>query len=77
MLFMRILTCNVCTELVYGPIYDLEKLELQKKLDKAQGKEDEEEPIGVSPCGRFVSLAFDISVSIVDSHKQYFQVFQV
>ncbi|XP_077288546.1 wnk kinase isoform X2 [Arctopsyche grandis] len=43
-------------DLVYGPIYDLEKLELQKKLDRAEGqggKEDEEEPIGVSPCGRF------------------------
>lgn len=43
-------------DLVYGPIYDLEKLELQKKLDRAEGqsgKEDEEEPIGVSPCGRY------------------------
>ncbi|XP_050672161.1 uncharacterized protein LOC126970350 [Leptidea sinapis] len=37
--------------LVYGPIYELEKLE-DKDKDKSE-KEDEEEPIGVSPCGRF------------------------
>ncbi|CAB3232975.1 unnamed protein product [Arctia plantaginis] len=37
--------------LVYGPIYELEKLE-QKEKEK-QDNEDEEEPIGVSPCGRF------------------------
>ncbi|XP_013174725.1 PREDICTED: uncharacterized protein LOC106123121 isoform X2 [Papilio xuthus] len=36
--------------LVYGPIYD--KLDLEKDKQK-QDKEDEEEPIGVSPCGRF------------------------
>lgn len=37
--------------LVYGPIYELEKLD-QKEKEK-DDKEDEEEPIGVSPCGRF------------------------
>ncbi|XP_048487004.1 serine/threonine-protein kinase WNK1 isoform X3 [Plutella xylostella] len=39
--------------LVYGPIYELEKLELQQDKKKGQDEEDEEEPIGVSPCGRF------------------------
>ncbi|XP_026733928.1 uncharacterized protein LOC113498184 [Trichoplusia ni] len=37
--------------LVYGPIYELEKLEEKDK--QKDDKEDEEEPIGVSPCGRF------------------------
>ncbi|KAJ8707355.1 hypothetical protein PYW08_010607 [Mythimna loreyi] len=37
--------------LVYGPIYELEKLEEKDK--HRDDKEDEEEPIGVSPCGRF------------------------
>ncbi|XP_037301796.1 serine/threonine-protein kinase WNK3-like, partial [Manduca sexta] len=37
--------------MVYGPIYELEKLD-QKDKHK-EDKEDEEEPIGVSPCGRF------------------------
>ncbi|XP_045525999.1 serine/threonine-protein kinase WNK1 isoform X3 [Pieris brassicae] len=37
--------------IVYDPIYELDKLE-DKDKDKAD-KEDEEEPIGVSPCGRF------------------------
>lgn len=36
--------------LVYGPIYELEKLEEKDK--QKDDKEDEEEPIGVSPCGR-------------------------
>ncbi|KOB77581.1 Serine/threonine-protein kinase wnk 1,3,4 [Operophtera brumata] len=35
--------------LVYGPIYELDKLEEKDK----EKDEDEEEPIGVSPCGRF------------------------
>lgn len=34
--------------LVYDPIYEKEKD--KEKADK----EDEEEPIGVSPCGRYV-----------------------
>ncbi|XP_038219386.1 serine/threonine-protein kinase WNK1-like isoform X2 [Zerene cesonia] len=37
--------------IVYDPIYELDKLE-DKDKEKAD-KEDEEEPIGVSPCGRF------------------------
>ncbi|OWR54436.1 serine/threonine-protein kinase wnk 1,3,4 [Danaus plexippus plexippus] len=37
--------------LVFGPIYELDKLE-DKDKEKVE-KEDEEEPIGVSPCGRF------------------------
>ncbi|CAG9569872.1 unnamed protein product [Danaus chrysippus] len=37
--------------LVFGPIYELDKLE-DKDKEKVD-KEDEEEPIGVSPCGRF------------------------
>ncbi|XP_063389984.1 uncharacterized protein LOC134675594 isoform X1 [Cydia fagiglandana] len=36
--------------LVYGDL-ELDKLDLQK--DKQKPDEDEEEPIGVSPCGRF------------------------
>ncbi|XP_060807568.1 serine/threonine-protein kinase Wnk isoform X2 [Amyelois transitella] len=38
--------------LVYSPMYKLDKLEMQKDKEK-DDKEDEEEPIGVSPCGRF------------------------
>lgn len=40
----------VCLGIVYDPIYQLDKLG-DKDKDKAD-KEDEEEPIGVSPCGR-------------------------
>lgn len=36
--------------LVYGPIYELDKLEEKDK--EKDDYEDEEEPIGVSPCGR-------------------------
>lgn len=39
----------------YGPIFDLEKFEAQRKLQqqKKDISDDDDEPIGVSPCGRF------------------------
>lgn len=40
----------------YGPTFDLEKFEAQRKLQLQQKKDvsdDDDEPIGKSPCGRF------------------------
>ncbi|XP_039449159.1 uncharacterized protein LOC120428243 isoform X3 [Culex pipiens pallens] len=36
----------------YGPIFDLEKFEEQRKQQKKE--DDEDEAIGISPCGRFL-----------------------
>ncbi|KFB49964.1 serine/threonine-protein kinase wnk 1,3,4 [Anopheles sinensis] len=39
-------------KLVFGPIFDLEKFEEQRKQQKKE--DDEDEAIGISPCGRFL-----------------------